>query len=801
MSRPTNLPFKPAAVPAELKALDRWVLWRFAKKRGKAFAKIPFQASGTVVVTTDSSTWSAYDLAFDAYVDGGFDGMGVVFNGDGLVGIDLDDCVVDGVLSATATELLDRIVCYAEFSPSGTGIKVFTRSVLGSSYVDSSKGVEVYNKDRYFTVTGHVLSGHELVPDEPQDLVWFIEKHFGVQDTGGDSDALAFFKPPLDGWDLEKVVEEVLAVLPADCGYSEWVMVGQALYHQFHGDPQAMDAWDEWSASSAEKYQNGLCQSKWDSFSSERVKGRGPVTLASLLKLAGDIRAEERRAEFDRWKSTIEDAADANELLKTVCPGLAKDVLLTKVDRDVLAQVLKARFKALGYPVMLPDIKKMIKPKAGGEMPAWLEDWVYVTHEDKFFNVLTKRKVTVMGFNALYNREVGGFDTETKATVLALDLWKVPTPDKIIYLPSAGDMFTLNGQPCVNLYDPNSPPDVPAEYSVGDRKAIELVLDHLGRILTEQGAVEMMLSWMAFNVQRPGVKIRWAPLLKGIEGDGKTLIGKVLSAAMGMVNVGIVSPAVLGTPYTAWAEGRCVNVMEEIRIVGHNRYDVLNTIKPYITNDTITVHPKGVNEYVAPNTVNYIAFTNHEDALPLDNTDRRWWVLFSPFLDRETLAKEMGPVYFNRLHAAIEQHAGGLRRWLLEYELAAGFEPNGTAPGSVAKSQMIALSTNDGDESVRQLIEDGAPGVSAVVVSGPHLKAALEFEEETDAPYGRKLSLLMAKLGFTQLARKVRWQGKTCRVWMRVPNGIKFGSDEAYELAKAELDKTLGQAASDSILD
>lgn len=37
-----------------------------------------------------------------------------------------------------------------------------------------------------------------------------------------------------------------------------------------------------------------------------------------------------------------------------------------------------------------------------------------------------------------------------------------------------------------------------------------------------------LLYWMAHNVQKPGVKIRWSPILKGVHGDGKTLAAAVL---------------------------------------------------------------------------------------------------------------------------------------------------------------------------------------------------------------------------------------------------------------------------------
>jgi hypothetical protein len=48
----------------------------------------------------------------------------------------------------------------------------------------------------------------------------------------------------------------------------------------------------------------------------------------------------------------------------------------------------------------------------------------------------------------MFNRLTG----DDSAATLALDLWGIPTPDKIIYLPAAGDLFEMNGVPQALAY-------------------------------------------------------------------------------------------------------------------------------------------------------------------------------------------------------------------------------------------------------------------------------------------------------------------------------------------------------------
>jgi hypothetical protein len=377
-----------------------------------------------------------------------------------------------------------------------------------------------------------------------------------------------------------------------------------------------------------------------------------------------------------------------------------------------------------------------------------------------------------------------------------LDLFRIPTPDKIIYLPAAEDLFELNGIECVNEYNKNSPPDVPASLSAGDLKAIQIVQAHLSMILIEQHAVEIMLSWMAYCVQNPGSKIRWAPLIKGIEGDGKSVLGNLMMGVMGMANVGIVSPSVLATGFTSWAAGRCVNVLEEIRMVGHNRHDVLNTIKPYITNDQVTIHPKGINEYVAPNTVNYIAFTNHHDALPLEDTDRRWWVQFTPFNDQHELLKVADSDYFSNLFNAIKDHSPGLRKWLLEYQLSPLFNPKGQAPSSLAKDQMVSLNVSEDFGVVKELLLEGGYGFNDQILSSRHFTTALSFVENIEVPKTISLNKIFMKLGYSALGHPVKWEGKACTIWLKGSYLKMFKGmekSEVNEQIRNLLEKTQGK--------
>lgn len=156
-------------IPAELRALPRWVA-RGADKK-------PYTAAGRLASSTDEKTWLAFDAASALADQEGLAGVGFVFNGDGIAGVDLDHCrdATTGALEAWAQTLIDRLQSYTEISPSGEGLHVFVRATLpgpGRKKHGAAGGaIECYDRARYFTVTGQHLEGTPTTIEPRQDIV------------------------------------------------------------------------------------------------------------------------------------------------------------------------------------------------------------------------------------------------------------------------------------------------------------------------------------------------------------------------------------------------------------------------------------------------------------------------------------------------------------------------------------------------------------------------------------------------------------------------------------------------------
>jgi len=154
-------------IPNELKKYPNWVNWRTEKRDGKD-TKIPINPkTGGKAQTDNPQTWGTYHDAVkfnDAYRRNGIKGLGFVFSGNGdLSGIDLDKCKdpESGKIEAWATEIVTKLNSYTEVTPSGTGLHVWVKGKLPPG--GRRKGnVEMYDKGRYFTVTGQHLEGTVL---------------------------------------------------------------------------------------------------------------------------------------------------------------------------------------------------------------------------------------------------------------------------------------------------------------------------------------------------------------------------------------------------------------------------------------------------------------------------------------------------------------------------------------------------------------------------------------------------------------------------------------------------------------
>lgn len=165
-----------AGPPIELRRVPQWLVWRSVERFGWP-TKVPFHPRKCRPADVrDPDARVTYSAALRAARAGGFAGLGFVFTRDDpFCGIDLDRALdAHGVLMPWAAPIVRRLATYAEVSPSGRGVKLFCRASLprdengtpvrnrSSGHGDAGDGmIELYDADRFFTVTGRFLPDAE----------------------------------------------------------------------------------------------------------------------------------------------------------------------------------------------------------------------------------------------------------------------------------------------------------------------------------------------------------------------------------------------------------------------------------------------------------------------------------------------------------------------------------------------------------------------------------------------------------------------------------------------------------------
>ena len=152
----------------ELKSLRQWVAYRLVwnEKKGKADKRPINPHNGAGAKANDPATWGTYDEAMGyaerhGLIAGKSGGVGFEF-GRGYCGIDLDNVVLeDGRLKEFASEIVELMNSYTEYSPSHKGLHILCKlsvsvSEFGTQRRNDEIGLEMYDSGRFFTVTGEI---------------------------------------------------------------------------------------------------------------------------------------------------------------------------------------------------------------------------------------------------------------------------------------------------------------------------------------------------------------------------------------------------------------------------------------------------------------------------------------------------------------------------------------------------------------------------------------------------------------------------------------------------------------------
>lgn len=303
--------------------------------------------------------------------------------------------------------------------------------------------------------------------------------------------------------------------------------------------------------------------------------------------------------------------------------------------------------------------------------------------------------------------------------------YRCPRAESSCFRPDQppGALIHRGGQVFANTY---WPVEVPRK--VGDAAPF---LEHLAKVLPDERDRYILLCYMAACVQYKGVKFQWAPLLQGVEGNGKTLFTRCVAEALGRRYVHWPKASKLAAQFNSWMVGRLFYGVEDIYVPDHKR-EIVEELKPMITGgDGLEIEGKGVDQISADICGNFMFNSNHRDAVMKTNRDRRFCVLFSAQQAAEDLTRDgMSGDYFPRLYNWLRADGYAIVAELLhtmpipdEYNPATKCQ---RAPVTTSTHAAIAASTGAVEQELHEAIAQGLPGFCGGWVSSIQLDRLLE---------------------------------------------------------------------------
>ena len=323
----------------------------------------------------------------------------------------------------------------------------------------------------------------------------------------------------------------------------------------------------------------------------------------------------------------------------------------------------------------------------------WHEKYVYVNSEKGFYNLDTGNIEELEEFNLHNSKHVVN---SKSAFAHASKYGLIQGVSKKAYRPDVSiNVFIEDGKRVVNTFNNALASSVPIARGYEDDYILDVEVrmgTHIAYLSGSYEQASLLIDWIAHQVQNPGVKIPFCPVIIGFPGSGKGYIRALLRTILGEPNIGVVNPDGIESKYNSWATDKLVVAMEELNIKGNNRVETLNKLKPLITNEYVMINEYGEKIRKVKNVTNFFGLSNYSDALPLQGNDRRYWIIKSKYetgKELQDVIQEDLRAYFDRLYNDLEHGTEILLRYFQDHDISEKFKTTKRAPMTHAKRHMI----------------------------------------------------------------------------------------------------------------
>ena len=275
------------------------------------------------------------------------------------------------------------------------------------------------------------------------------------------------------------------------------------------------------------------------------------------------------------------------------------------------------------------------------------------------------------------------------------------TVEVLAWVPGAAQICQPpEGQgPAFNMWRGLNPMAFPEDW----QERVEPFLEHIDYLVPISSERERFLDWLAHIPRCPEVLPHTAYLMTTpVTGIGRNLLASILVRALrGFVAAGVSLPELLDGGFTGRLSRKLLVIVDEAREgSGERRYQRATRLTQLITEEHRHVNHKYGYQIVEKNCGRWLMFSNHDDAIPFDTSDRRVIVIANPTVRKPD-------AYYERLYGLLndKDFIGSVRHWLETKDITA-FRPGEHAPMNEAKLRVLDEMMSETERAVAEFKED-----------------------------------------------------------------------------------------------
>jgi hypothetical protein len=390
--------------------------------------------------------------------------------------------------------------------------------------------------------------------------------------------------------------------------------------------------------------------------------------------------------------------------------------------------------------------------------------YVYVENIKRFADMTTGALLDKEQFNDRWLGRVGSAASGmNSAAGIYMQFASRRVVAGVTYRPMSGQFIDEPGGKMLNIWKPGLAHGLNGEnwykYKASDAD-VKPWLDLVARLVPDPVERGHLLNWMAWQIQKPGQKCNWHPLMWGMPGIGKDTLFVPIVRGLGD-NAAIIKADALSSNWTDWYEGKSLIVVEEIN--SFERRSVADKIKPMLTDPPakLPLAKRFTNAYSVPNIANFVAFSNHADAQAIETGDRRWIVLHAA-VKKTSFAADYFEQFYGWLDLGGDMMVCG---WLGARDLSE-FKAKGDAPQTEAKHAMRKASLGVVESVLVSAVEDQDGIFERDLLTMREIEEYVRQRSGGGLKIGpHKLGQIMKEVVGGERIGRVRVDGKLERIW------------------------------------